>query len=235
VSFRDACDDSARIGGSWPEGTEVTVMQTGTGDCSGWMLVRASGTTSWVREGYLSTTAVPLVSNGGGGGGGSSSSGGSGGSTSAPQPTPKPPAATATSAAGGAFTDFEFRTVGGQPMLLSSVIGEAYLYGGDVGFYPLGLVSSSWTHPESICNPGGTYGSVTSSLSIRNPNSQYGAAAGGSLYDPEFNSNLSAYNPTATDPPRLVWDGEVVARVSKSTSLGGVIDPDVLLAHLGCG
>ena len=53
VAWRDACDDAARIGGAWPEGTEVTVEERGTGACFTWSLARADDTVSWVRNIFL--------------------------------------------------------------------------------------------------------------------------------------------------------------------------------------
>ena len=69
--------------------------------------------------------------------------------------------------------------------------------------------------------------------SIRNEDGPYGHPAGGSTYDPYFNSDVSAYNHSAANPPKIVLDHRLVGWLSTneaSTSL----DPDVLLLYLGC-
>ncbi len=55
VSHRNVCSDDARLSeiGGWADGTEVEVLEEGSGSCEGWLRVRAGGVTSWVREEYL--------------------------------------------------------------------------------------------------------------------------------------------------------------------------------------
>jgi len=60
VSHRMACRDDARVSelGGWPDGTEVELIEEGTGSCADWVRVRADGITSWVRNLYVfSSTA----------------------------------------------------------------------------------------------------------------------------------------------------------------------------------
>ncbi len=60
VSHRTACRDDARVSdvGGWPDGTEVELIEEGTGNCADWVRVRANGITSWVRNLYVvSSTA----------------------------------------------------------------------------------------------------------------------------------------------------------------------------------
>ena len=42
----------SKIGG-WSDGTEVEVLEEGSGDCAGWLRVQADRVTSWVREQYV--------------------------------------------------------------------------------------------------------------------------------------------------------------------------------------
>ena len=55
ISYRSACADGARVSkiGGWSDGTEVEVLEEGSGDCAGWLRVQADGVTSWVREQYV--------------------------------------------------------------------------------------------------------------------------------------------------------------------------------------
>ena len=55
VAHRFACHDDARVAGTagWPEGTIVTLLQTGVGECAGWLRARTDDATSWVRDGYV--------------------------------------------------------------------------------------------------------------------------------------------------------------------------------------
>ena len=60
VSHRTDCRLDARVSavGGWPDGTEVELIEEGTGLCTGWVRVRANGVTSWVRNLYVvSSTA----------------------------------------------------------------------------------------------------------------------------------------------------------------------------------
>ena len=62
-ALRDACDDAARLGGAWTDGTEVTIEERGTGACFTWSRVRNASTVSWVRNAYLTDeqSSVPIV------------------------------------------------------------------------------------------------------------------------------------------------------------------------------
>lgn len=53
VSLRSDCADDARIAGSLPEGTVVSVTERGSGLCAEWSLVAAEGVSTWVRNRYL--------------------------------------------------------------------------------------------------------------------------------------------------------------------------------------
>ena len=54
VSLRADCDDSAQLGGTWSNGTQVARTAAGIGRCVGWSLVSAGATESWVRDADLS-------------------------------------------------------------------------------------------------------------------------------------------------------------------------------------
>ena len=60
VSHRNICSDDARLSevGGWPDGTEVEVLQEGSGSCEGWLRVRSGEVTSWVREQYVLESGV---------------------------------------------------------------------------------------------------------------------------------------------------------------------------------
>ena len=124
---------------------------------------------------------------------------------------------------------------GHPPALLGTLTaadidGHAYLQG--AGYEYLGVVSSSKTEPKSICNAFGVYGNAGSETSVRNPNSAYGRGSGGPV-DATFNSAYSAYNLDAGNPPRIIWEGEVVGYLTVRT-LAGAVDPDALLRFYGC-
>ena len=54
VSHRTDCADGARLPRfGWAEGDAVEVLARGHGRCAGWLLARADGVASWVREQYL--------------------------------------------------------------------------------------------------------------------------------------------------------------------------------------
>ena len=60
------CSDDARVSevGGWTEGTEVQLIEEGSGDCAGWLKVQADRVISWVREQYVietSGTAAPRI------------------------------------------------------------------------------------------------------------------------------------------------------------------------------
>ena len=54
VARRDACEQGARSGGAWAEGTQVRVLDAAGGSCAGWSLVAGPDAQSWVRDEYLS-------------------------------------------------------------------------------------------------------------------------------------------------------------------------------------
>lgn len=53
VAVRSTCVSEARTPRRIPEGTAVTVIGDGVGDCSGWSVVRAAAVVSWVESAYL--------------------------------------------------------------------------------------------------------------------------------------------------------------------------------------
>ena len=60
VSHRRDCTEDARISaiGGWSDGTVVELLEVGSGRCTDWVRVRATGVTSWVRDLYVvSSTA----------------------------------------------------------------------------------------------------------------------------------------------------------------------------------
>lgn len=96
------------------------------------------------------------------------------------------------------------------------------LMSGDGSF--LGIITSNRVETKSICNSVGDYGSSVGSMSMRNRISDYGSQI----------SDYSAYNRYASRPPVIVKDGEIVAIVSKNSSFGSRIDPDLLFYEV-CG
>ena len=193
VAIRSDCEDAARSGDAWADGTEVRVMQVGAGACEGWSLVFA-GSGSWVRNEYLSeeAPAAAVASTGGG-------------------TPPSPGAPTSPPASSPPVSSPPARPL--QPLTWVSPTGDTYtsddllagagtLRGGSSGFQPLGLVSVSWTGANSLCNPQGKYGSPASPTSVRNPHGEFGVTYGGDAYGDTnqkfFNSKYSAYNAQAT-------------------------------------
>ena len=235
VSLRSDCTDAARSPGAWAEGTGVTVLQVGAGDCAGWLVVRSGEVASWVREAYLVSGDDSVVASTSGGGATTPSVAATARpasipSTNPPVVTTPKPAATAKPA----LPVFEFTSLDGTVMTIAELDGKTKLYGGgDTGFTYLGLVSSSRTAADSICNPVGRYGIITSEWNMRNPETAFGHGPGGSPYHPYFESPHSAYMPEATSPPRITLDGSPVIFVS-ITPGGTRIHPDLLFAHLGC-
>ena len=53
IALRGQCFDGARTNLVWPEGLGVVVFAQGTGSCSGWSVVGANGSHTWVRDRYL--------------------------------------------------------------------------------------------------------------------------------------------------------------------------------------
>ena len=59
VARRDACEQGARSGGAWAEGTQVRTLDAAGAGCVGWSLVAGPGAQSWVRDDYLSAQRPP--------------------------------------------------------------------------------------------------------------------------------------------------------------------------------
>ena len=59
VPVRSTCVVEARTPRVISEGTPVTVIARGVGDCSGWDVVRAGATISWIESAYLEPTPAP--------------------------------------------------------------------------------------------------------------------------------------------------------------------------------
>ena len=96
--------------------------------------------------------------------------------------------------------------------------------------------SSDQREADSICNPRSIYGNERSPTSIRNKEGLHGRPEGGSLFEPYYNSEFSAYNANATNPPMIVFGpGNQVGWLTANVSQFGnfAIDPDTLLFHLG--
>jgi hypothetical protein len=88
----------------------------------------------------------------------------------------------------------------------------------------LGLVSfAQRTAANSVFNPLGLYGSSTSPTSILNPFGNYGSST--------F-SDLSAFNPSAQQPPYLLINSNAVGRVTTNSSIQNAIDPWYLLGYI---
>ncbi len=222
VSIRDDCRDDARVGGSWPDGAAVVVLQAGSDDCAEWTYVAGSGGASWVRDKYLvdTRTSAPAASGGGSSGGGTST-------------TPKP---TSTSRPAPQLPPLEIVTPNGTVVTSKDLDGKAVLRGGDTGFTYLGLVSSSRTLADSICNRSGTYGSTGSAFSVHNEEGAYGKLAGGSIYEPFFNSDFSAFNTGAIKPPKVMLGDDLIGWLTTNSEQfeANAIDPNVLFAYYGC-
>lgn len=56
VIWRDECQDTPRRSGDgWIEGTAITIVENGSGQCEGWFRTSDDdGVTSWVSGEYLS-------------------------------------------------------------------------------------------------------------------------------------------------------------------------------------
>ena len=61
-----------------------------------------------------------------------------------------------------------------RPRGLRRATPNRLLRGAESGFQYLGLVNTSWTATNSLCNPTGKYGSPASPTSVRNPNGEFG-------------------------------------------------------------
>ncbi|MFB2834961.1 hypothetical protein [Floridanema evergladense] len=103
-------------------------------------------------------------------------------------------------------------------LFLRNIDGQARLVG--FGRQDLGLVSSDKSLTDSICRLPRANGSY-SIPSIWNKLSPYGDRI----------SNISAYNPKATQPPLIVLKNGSAIHVSKNPNLLA-IDPDVIYKEL---
>lgn len=106
-----------------------------------------------------------------------------------------------------------------QPVDLCSLL-NAQVQAGDGQF--LGIVTPNRQSSDSLVNPNGAFGSTFSLTSISNTNGPYGNA---------FNP-LSVRNPGAADPPRIVRNGQSVARLTINSVFSPRVDPDTLLGWL---
>ncbi len=88
----------------------------------------------------------------------------------------------------------------------------------------LGIIIPGDESLDSTCNDSGTYGSPFSDLSIRNQDSEFGTLFG----------DRSAFDPDASDPPWILIEGELAARLSSSSLLTNTVNPSELLEFLGC-
>lgn len=59
VAVRTTCVPEARATRTIAEGTRVTVIARGVGDCSGWNVVRAGATVSWIEASYIEPLPRP--------------------------------------------------------------------------------------------------------------------------------------------------------------------------------
>jgi hypothetical protein len=59
VPVRSTCVVEARTPRVINEGAPVTVIARGVGDCSGWNVVRAGATVSWVESAYIEAGPTP--------------------------------------------------------------------------------------------------------------------------------------------------------------------------------
>lgn len=87
----------------------------------------------------------------------------------------------------------------------------------------LGLITQSTTHPDSIANRFGDYGSRYSAVSILNRFGDYGGRF----------SDLSPFYPFASRPPIIVKDRQAVAFLTVSRVITPRVDPNLLLGYLG--
>lgn len=85
--------------------------------------------------------------------------------------------------------------------------GRAVILARDGTF--LGKVSANAADAQSILNPKGMFGSPESEFSLANPATRYTRP----------DSDQSASNPQATHPPRLFYDGNLLAHLTENTHL----------------
>lgn len=208
VRYRVECQDGALYPGGFAEGDAVNLEHGGTGDCVGWSVVTKGVARSWIRDGYLSDQQ-PVVR------------------AAAPQGAPTGGGAVPAGSGAPQIPAFaaSFQSPVGATITVAELNGEAIIQGGPGGFTYMGVLSSSRTAPDSICNPNGPYGGTAGPNSIRNPRGQFGMAP----------SEYSAYDPTAPDPPKIRMKNATVGYLSKGAVPGrGNVDPDFLFRALGC-
>lgn len=87
----------------------------------------------------------------------------------------------------------------------------------------LGLITRSTTHPDSIANKFGHYGSRYSNVSILNRYGEYGGR----------HSDLSPFSRFASRPPIVVRGGQGLAFLTVNPIMGPRLDPNLLLGYLG--
>lgn len=87
----------------------------------------------------------------------------------------------------------------------------------------LGAISRSRRDPKSLSNPSSEHGDPRRAMSILNIAGPYGCDA----------SAHSAFNPEASDPPRILRDGRFVAYLTVNADFSPRVDPHALLRWLG--
>ena len=127
VAIRDACEDTARTGDAWPDGTKVAVVQVGAGTCEGWSLMLA-GKGSWVRDEYLTDEKPATVATRPSSGTGTQPSPTNGGGTQ-----PKPAATSAP------IPPLKFVSLQGEPITSDDLLspGPRFSWTPDWGRLPL--------------------------------------------------------------------------------------------------
>jgi len=100
--------------------------------------------------------------------------------------------------------------------------GRAVIIAEDGTF--LGKLSADAADAQSVVNPKGMFGSPGSEFSLANPATRYTRA----------DSDVSVNNPKAAHPPRLFYDGNLLAYVTENTALRPRVRlPDVLAVLRG--
>ena len=105
---------------------------------------------------------------------------------------------------------------GGSFSVTCDTLNGASLISGTTRHEYLGFFGSSGAG-DSIYNALGDYGRITSTTSINNPLSLWGSAS----------DQLSAYNSTATFPPRIRKHGRRIGDLTTNSSRPGAISPTV--------
>ncbi len=232
VAVRNACNDDARVGGSWPLGTQVIVLWAGEDECEGWTHITGSHGPSWIRNDYLVAEAPPTPTRGG-------SVSGSTAVRAAQAPTASPtrarPRPTAVTPPPTPVPTLQIPQADGSVVTNIDLNGVGILYGGQSGFDYLGLISNAGSG-NSICNRNGPYGSASSPTSVRNPQGAFGRQDAGPV-EPNFNSDFSPYVQSAENPPKITLNGSVVGYLTRNVEKFGnrAVSPDALFRALGCG